>query len=167
MGERKKTNTSFSGKKMKQQKRTKKDSLGLMSFTALLRSANIISNEVHKNLGANNLTVSQFGILEALHKIGPMYQRDLAAQILKTTGNITTVIDNLEKRELVQRIREMKDRRYFQVVLTPEGAKLIKKIYPTHVRRVDQVMDKLTKGEQEELKQLCDKLEQKESAKQD
>lgn len=147
---------------MKQQKRTKKDSLALLSFTALLRSANIISNEVHKNLGANNLTVSQFGILEALHKIGPMYQRDLAAQILKTTGNITTVIDNLEKRELVQRIREMKDRRYFQVVLTPEGAKLIKKIYPAHIRRVDQVMDKLTKNEQEELKQLCDKLEQKE-----
>jgi MarR family transcriptional regulator, 2-MHQ and catechol-resistance regulon repressor len=162
MTERKRTNTPSAGKKMKQQKRTKKDSLALMSFTALLRSANIISNEVHKNLGANNLTVSQFGILEALHKIGPMYQRDLAVQILKTTGNITTVIDNLEKRELVQRIREMKDRRYFQVVLTPEGAKLIKKIYPAHIKRVDQVMDKLTKNEQEELKQLCDKLEQKE-----
>lgn len=152
---------------MKQQKRTKKDSLALMSFTALLRSASIISNEVHKHLGANNLTVSQFGILEALHKIGPMYQRDLAAQILKTTGNITTVIDNLEKRELVQRIREMKDRRYFQIVLTPEGAKLIKKIYPVHIRRVDQIMEKLTKSEQEELKQLCDKLEQKEPATQD
>lgn len=150
---------------MKQQKRSKKDSLALLSFSALLRSANIISSEVHKNLGANNLTVSQFGILEALHKIGPMYQRDLAVQILKTTGNITTVIDNLEKRELVQRIREMKDRRYFQVVLTPEGAKLIKRIYPTHVKRVDQVMDKLTKAEQEELKQLCEKLEQKEQAK--
>lgn len=149
---------------MKQQKRSKKESLALLSFSALLRSANIISNEVHKNLGTNNLTVSQFGILEALHKIGPMYQRDLAAQILKTTGNITTVIDNLEKRELVQRIREMKDRRYFQIVLTPEGAKLIRRIYPAHVKRVDQVMDKLTKDEQEELKQLCEKLQQKEPA---
>lgn len=166
MNEEKRTNT-LAGKKMKQQKRTKKDSLALLSFTSLLRSANIVSNEVHKNLGANNLTVSQFGILEALHKIGPMYQRDLAVQILKTTGNITTVIDNLEKRELVQRIREMKDRRYFQVVLTPEGAKLIKKIYPAHIKRVDQVMNKLTKAEQEELKQLCEKLEQKEPVKQD
>lgn len=163
--ERERERTQYRDKQMKQQKRAKKDSLALLSFSALVRSANIISNEVHKNLGANNLTVSQFGILEALYKLGPMYQRDLAAQILKTTGNITTVIDNLEKRELVQRIREMKDRRYFQVVLTPEGAKLIKRIYPAHVKRVDQVMEKLTKAEQEDLKQLCEKLEQKEPAK--
>mgnify|MGYP001068833497 CR=1 FL=1 len=86
--------------------------------------------------------------------------RDLAEQILKTTGNITTVIDNLEKHELVQRVREVKDRRYFQVILTPEGEKLIRKIFPSHVKRVQQVMDLLTPEEQETLRVLCLKLEQ-------
>lgn len=145
---------------MKQQKKTKKETLEMTSFSALQRSASIVSGEVHKILGPQNLTVSQFGVLEALYVYGPMYQRDLAEQILKTTGNITTVIDNLEKHELVQRVREVKDRRYFQVVLTPEGEKLIRKIFPSHVKRVQQVMDLLTPEEQETLKVLCQKLEQ-------
>lgn len=145
---------------MKQQKKTKKETLGMTSFAALQRCVSIVSGEVHKILGPHNLTVSQFGVMEALYVYGPMYQRDLAEQILKTTGNITTVIDNLEKRELVKRVREVKDRRYFQVVLTPEGDKLIRKIFPSHVKRVQQVMDLLSPEEQEEFKRLCLKLEQ-------
>jgi len=144
---------------MKQQKRAKKESLAVSAFSALQRTANIISNEAHKTLGSHNLTVSQFGVLEALHTLGPMYQRDLAEQILKTTGNITTVIDNLEKRDLVKRVREMKDRRYFQVELTPEGSKLIKKLYPAHVKRIEKIMGTLIKGEQDEFKRLCMKLD--------
>ena len=147
-------------KAMKQQKKTKKETLVMTSFSALQRGASIVSSEVHKILGPQNLTVSQFGVLEALYIYGPMYQRDLAEQILKTTGNITTVIDNLEKRELVQRVREVKDRRYFQVILTPEGDKLIRKIFPLHAKRVQQVMDLLTQDEQEALKALCTKLQQ-------
>ena len=145
---------------MKQPKKTKKETLEMTSFAALQRSASIIAGEVHKILGPQNLTVSQFGVMEALYIYGPMYQRDLAEQILKTTGNITTVIDNLEKRELVKRVREVKDRRYFQVILTPEGDKLIRKIFPSHVKRVGQVMDLLSPEEQEEFKRLCLKLEQ-------
>ena len=144
---------------MKQQKKIKKESLAVETFAALQRCASIISSAAHKTLGSHNLTVSQYGVVEALHKSGPMYQRDLAEEILKTTGNITTVIDNLEKRNLVKRIREMKDRRYFQVVLTPEGEKLIKKLYPSHAKRIEQVMGKLTKEEQEVIKDLCAKLE--------
>lgn len=144
---------------MKQQKKAKKESLPVTAFVTLQRCASIVANEAYRTLGTNNLTVSQFGVLEALHKLGPMYQRDLAQQILKTTGNITTVIDNLEKRDLVQRIREMKDRRYFKVVLTPEGAKLIKKLYPAHTKRIGKIMSNLLKGEQDELKRLCTKLD--------
>lgn len=145
---------------MKQQKKSKKESLEMSAFNALQRCTSIVSGEVHKILGPHNLTVSQFGVLEALYVYGPMYQRDLAEQILKTTGNITTVIDNLEKRDLVKRVREVKDRRYFQVVLTPEGDKLIRKIFPLHVKRVQQVLDLLAPEEQEEFKRLCLKLEQ-------
>ena len=141
-------------------KRTKKDSLAVATFSGLSKTTNLVSTEIHKHLAKHKLTNSQFGVLEALHKLGPMYQRDLAEQILKTTGNITTVIDNLEKRKLVKRVREMKYRRYFQIVLTPEGAKLIKKLYPAHVKRIEKIMGNLLKGEQDELKRLCTKLDE-------
>jgi MarR family 2-MHQ and catechol resistance regulon transcriptional repressor len=114
--------------------------------------------DVHRHLAKHKLTVSQFGVLEALYKLGSMYQRDLAREIVKTTGNITTVIDNLEKNDLVRREREAKDRRYFMVVLTTKGEKLIKKIYPAHAKQVEQAMKRLTKAEQERLSKMLDKL---------
>lgn len=144
---------------MVKRKRVKKDPLAVAAFSRLSKTANLVSTEVHKHLAKHKLTTSQFGVLEALHKLGPMYQRDLAREIVKTTGNITTVIDNLEKNDLVRREREAKDRRYFMVVLTAKGQKLIKKIYPAHARQVDQVLKRLTKAEQERLLKLCEKLE--------
>lgn len=144
---------------MVKRKRTKKDSLAVATFSGLSKTANVVSTEVHKHLAKHKLTTSQFGVLEALHKLGPMYQRDLAQQIVKTTGNITTVIDNLEKNDLVRREREAKDRRYFMVVLTAKGEKLIKKIYPVHAKQIEQVMKRLTKAEQEKLQKICAKLE--------
>jgi len=140
-------------------KRTRKDSLAVATFSRLSKTANVVSMEIHRHLAKHKLTVSQFGVLEALYKLGPMYQRDLAREIVKTTGNITTVIDNLEKNELVRREREAKDRRYFMVVLTTKGEKLIKKIYPAHAKQVEQTMKRLTKAEQERLTALCEKLE--------
>ena len=144
---------------MIKKKRTKKDPLAVATFARLSKTANIISTEIYKPLAKHKLTVSQFGVLEALHKLGPMYQRDLAHEIVKTTGNITTVIDNLEKNDLVRREREAKDRRYFMVVLTTKGEKLIKKIYPAHARQIEQVMKRLTKADQEKLQKICDKLD--------
>jgi MarR family 2-MHQ and catechol resistance regulon transcriptional repressor len=144
---------------MTKKKRTRKDSQAVAAYSQLSKTANIVSTEVHRPLGRHKLTVSQFGVLEALYKLGPMYQRDLAREIVKTTGNITTVIDNLEKNDLVRREREAKDRRYFMIVLTEKGEKLIKKIYPAHAKQVEQVMKRLTKAEQERLQKLCEKLE--------
>lgn len=136
------------------------DSLDVTAFSELSKTANIVSMEAHKHLAQHKLTTSQFGVLEALYKLGPMYQRDLAKEIVKTTGNITTVIDNLEKNDLVRREREAKDRRYFMVVLTAKGNKLIKKIYPDHVQQVEEIMKRLSKAEQERLVKICEKLKE-------
>lgn len=136
----------------------KKEALALETFVKLMRSSNTISSEVNNYLARNKLTMSQFGVLEALYHVGPMYQRDLAEKILKTTGNITTVIDNLEKRKLVERQREMKDRRYFKVVLTPSGKRLTKKVFPDYAAQIEKSMNRLTMTEQKELARLCKKL---------
>jgi len=143
---------------MKHHKQMKRISTGWQSFKSLQLATDHISTEIYTHLTRHKLTVSQFGVLQALHTEGPMHQISLAAQIAKTTGNLTTVIDNLEKRDLVKRVREQKDRRYFKVELTPEGKKLIRKVYPAHVKRVEQVMEKLTGEEQEALRKLCTKL---------
>ena len=132
--------------------------LALSTFVKLLRATEVISSTVHGPLTDLNLTISQFGVLEALYHLGTMCQRDLAKKILKSTGNLTTVIDNLEKRKLVRRKRNENDRRYFDVSLTPKGENLIKEIFPEHSDRIVKEMDYLTKSEQKQLGLLCKKL---------
>ena len=104
------------------------------------------------------LTISQFGVLEALYHKGPLCQRDLAEKILKSTGNITMVIDNLEKRKLVRRERDIEDRRYLTVHLTEPGAELIATVFARVEAAIVLEMAALSHEEQEQLGKLCKKL---------
>lgn len=110
----------------------------------------------HGTLG--NLTISQFGVLEALYHLGPMCQNDLAGKILKSSGNMTMVIDNLEKRSLVTRQRNPDDRRMVTVSLTKNGVDLIERILPEHVAAITDEMKILSPEEQIQLGELCRKL---------
>jgi MarR family 2-MHQ and catechol resistance regulon transcriptional repressor len=132
--------------------------LALSTFTKLIRAAETITTDVHAELTTHNLTISQFGVLEALHHLGAMCQRDIAKKILKSTGNITMVIDNLEKQKLVTRKRNEKDRRFFEIHLTAKGDALISDIFPAHAKRIVENMARLSKTEQLELGRLCRKF---------
>ncbi len=130
----------------------------LDAYLKLVRASESVTSRVTKHLGDDGLTVSQFGVLEALFHLGPLSQRELAQKILKSGGNVTMVIDNLEKRGLVKRERVEADRRLYQVMLTPSGNKLIKSIFPRHAGIIASQMNILKKEELQELGQLCRKL---------
>jgi MarR family 2-MHQ and catechol resistance regulon transcriptional repressor len=104
------------------------------------------------------LSVSQFGVLEAIYHLGPLSQSEIAKKVLKSTGNITLVIDNLEKRDLVKRERQEEDRRYYAVRLTTKGRKLISGTFPRHAAKIVEEMGALSSAEQEALGKLCRKL---------
>lgn len=104
------------------------------------------------------LTSSQFGTLETLYHLGPMCQSEIGKKILRSSGNITLVIDNLEKRGLVRRERAEDDRRRVGVHLTPEGRALIEHVFPEHVALLTAAFNVLTPDEQEQLGKLCKKL---------
>lgn len=139
-------------------KGTRNETTALSTYVKLMRAAESISSSVHGHLNESGLTISQFGVLEALFHLGPLSQADLARKILKSTGNITMVIDNLEKRDLVKRERDPEDRRYYAVRLTEEGKKTIGSIFPRHAGRIVNDMNALSKAEQETLGALCRKL---------
>ena len=130
----------------------------LNTYTKLMRAAESVTVRVHRVLAAPKLTVSQFGVLEALYHKGPLCQRDLAAKILKSTGNITLVIDNLEKNGLVRRVRDNEDRRFLTVHLTETGSTLITKVFGDVEAAIVCEMASLPEHEQELLGTLCKKL---------
>jgi MarR family 2-MHQ and catechol resistance regulon transcriptional repressor len=130
----------------------------LDAYIKLVRASESVTSRVIRHLDDDGLTVSQFGVLEALFHLGPLSQRELAQKILKSGGNVTMVIDNLEKQGLVKRERNEEDRRLYRITLTPTGRKLIKNIFPRHAAKIASQMNILTKEELQELGHLCRKL---------
>ncbi len=137
---------------------TKEEVRALNAFIKLIRAADSVSRRVEAHLSDIGLTVSQFGVLEALYHLGPLFQKDLGRKILTSGGNITMVVDNLEGRGLVRRSRDQKDRRLVSVIISRKGEALIRPFFPGHVRRIVAAMGVLTKAEQEELGRLCKKV---------
>ena len=130
----------------------------LNAFVKLVRASESVSTRIHRHLSDDGLTVSQFGVLEAIYHLGPLNQSEIAKKVLKSTGNITLVVDNLEKRDLVKRERQQEDRRYFAVRLTTKGRKLIGAVFPRHASKIMEEMGVLSSAEQEVLGKLCRKL---------
>ncbi len=138
--------------------------LALDTFIKLTRAVDSLTARLHQYGSMGGLTISQFGVLETLYHLGPMCQSQISSKLLLSTGNITLVIDNLEKRGLVQRRRDSQDRRYITVSLTEAGQALIAQIFPLHAAAIAEEMSVLEPGEQEALGQLCRKLGRKEKS---
>lgn len=131
----------------------------LETYTKLMHAAGSTSTKIQRGVMAEErLTESQAGVLEALLNLGPLTHSEIARKLRKTGGNITLVVDNLEKRSLVRRVRNAMDRRAVEVHLTPRGRRLIERVYPRLVEEIVDQMSALTDDEQEELGRLCRKL---------
>ncbi|MGB8541850.1 MAG: MarR family transcriptional regulator [Candidatus Acidiferrales bacterium] len=130
----------------------------LNAFINLARASNSVLTRLSTDLERHGITTSQFGILETLLHLGPMCQRALGEKLLRSGGNITMVLDNLEKHGLVQRVRQKEDRRMIVIHLTAKGRKLISQVFPQHAKEIAREMNRLTANEQEELRRLCRKL---------
>jgi MarR family 2-MHQ and catechol resistance regulon transcriptional repressor len=139
-------------------KGTPRERRALAAYINLLRATNTISSQAMKHLDAHGLTPSQFAVLEALFHVGPMCLSDLARKILRTSGNLTMVVDNLEKSGLVKRVQSSNDRRYISVEITEKGSEIIADIFPEHATQVTRLMARLSPEEQDTLRELCRKL---------
>lgn len=130
----------------------------LEAYIKLSRATEAVNNRVNDHLHQQGLTVSQFGVLEALYYRGPLPVGQLAEKILRSSANLTLVVDNLAKRGLVTRARRPDDRRAVEVTLTDEGRALIAGLMPGHVAGVVAAFTVLSPEEQMTLAALCRRL---------
>lgn len=129
----------------------------LNAFIKLQRAAESVATRVHAVLPAN-LTITQFGVLESLYHMGPLCQGELAEKLLRSGGNLTLVVDNLEKAGLVVRERDPADRRFVVVKLTEAGSDFIAKLFPKVVANIVQETNILSSTELSDLGRLCKKI---------
>ena len=129
----------------------------LDAFIKLMRAAESVSTRSHTVL-PSDLTITQFGVLEVLHHLGPMCPSELAGKLLKSAGNLTLVVDNLAKARLVRRERNTDDRRFLTIHLTEKGQAFIAGLFPRVAAAITAEFAGLTPAELAALGDLCRKL---------
>lgn len=130
----------------------------LRGFVKLNRACMSVNRFVHAHLAEHNLTPTQFGVLDALVHLGPLTVSVLAGKILCSQNSLSSVIDTMEKSQLVMRERSATDRRVVLVSLTDAGRDRFNQAWPDHLVRITVAFDVLTGPELQELERLLRKL---------
>lgn len=136
---------------------TKAETDALNAYIKLMRAAESVTARAHSVL-PKEITLSQFGVLETLLHRGPLCQSELAGKLLKSGGNITLIVDNLEKAGYVTRERDQDDRRFITVSLTAKGRTFITELFPKVAASITREFSALSSAEQFTLGWLCKKV---------
>ncbi|MCB8962793.1 MAG: MarR family transcriptional regulator [Ardenticatenales bacterium] len=134
-------------------------------YIKLMRAADAVNARVNNHLSTATLSVSQFGALETLYHLGPLEQGEIGAKILRSSGNLSLVIDSLATRGLVVRQRDPEDRRRIIIHLTEAGRQVIDNLFPPHVANIVQEMAVLSPEEQEQMAALCRRVGRQDTGK--
>ncbi len=106
------------------------------------------------------LTPSQFDVISTLGNTPGMTFNKLAEKTLTTKGELTGIIDRLEKKGLVRREVPPEDRRSFLAILTPEGEEVFAETFPAHIAHLKQRFGHLEQQELEQLRVALEKIKQ-------
>jgi DNA-binding MarR family transcriptional regulator len=110
------------------------------ALLALLRTAENLWNASREFFAQWDLSPSQFNVLNLLYdQSAGCTQVELSRHLIMHRSNVTGLVDRLELRGLLRRQDSPKDRRAFNVLLTPAGKKLIRQIQPHYYQAAETV----------------------------
>ena len=107
------------------------------------------------------LSPSARGVLAVVEGAGqPLEPSVIAERLVVTTGSMTSLLDNLEKRGLIRRLPHPHDRRKLLIDITPAAQTIVDELLPAlHTRERDVIGDALTAAEQRSLLRSLAKLQ--------
>jgi MarR family 2-MHQ and catechol resistance regulon transcriptional repressor len=131
---------------------------GIHLWLVLWKAYDAVREHADRHIHSLGLGFSDFGVLEVLLHKGPMPVNALGEKIRLTSGSITTLVDRLEKKALVERRDDKSDRRARVVHLTAAGRKLIGCAFADHEAAMEKATAGLSATEKEEAAELLKKL---------
>ena len=99
------------------------------AFLELLRTTDMLSRGLVKVLKTEDLSGTQYNVLRILRgSPGGLPCGEIASRMITRDSDITRLLDRLEKRGLISRCRETKDRRMVMARIAPDGLKLLARL---------------------------------------
>jgi MarR family 2-MHQ and catechol resistance regulon transcriptional repressor len=131
----------------------------VMLWVRLAMTFNVVYQEIKHELNKEgNITVPQLEIISCLDRTKGLSLSEIAERLLVTGGNITGLIDRMERDGYVHRVRDKTDRRVIRAVLTEKGFELYKSFLPRYKDIMHRINSGLTEEERKQLQHLLKKL---------
>lgn len=127
-------------------------------WLVMMKAYQPLKDHALRNIEASGLCMSDFATLEVLLHKGPQPVNVIGEKVQLTSGSITTAVDRLEKKGLVERQPSPTDRRIRLVQLTPKGRTLIDAVFIAHEQALQTATSGLTPDEKSQLIVLLKKL---------
>ena len=134
----------------------------LRTWLRMLSCETVIEQQLRTLLRENfSVTLPQFDVLSELERAGdPLTMSQLSKELMVSNGNVTGVIDRLEKTGFAKRVRAEHDRRVQYIELTPKGRKEFDKMAAQHERWLADLLSDLSLPEMSKLQELLLKTRQ-------
>jgi len=136
--------------------------LGLEAWLQMIRTFWTLQSKVEDSLKKHKLTLAQFDLLAMLLGLEGLNQQELADKLAVTKGNMVGLVNRLSRRGFVRRVPSRKGRRANVIRLTAAGRKLVRAALPDHLHLVSAMLSPLTSSEQEKLRTLLRRLDERE-----
>jgi DNA-binding MarR family transcriptional regulator len=138
------------------------DHSALRIWLRLLTCTQLIEKRVRAGLREEfNTTLPRFDLMAQLERHAEgLKMNELSRLLMVTGGNVTAIVDQLEKEALVERFDEPDDRRAWRIRLTASGRKSFAEMARAHEQWVVELLGGLSRREHDELLKLLAKLKQ-------
>lgn len=114
--------------------------------------------KAEENISPLGISIPAYRMMSYLIENGPTSMAKLAISVDVSQGWITSIVDQLEQREMVRRIRSDTDRRIINIEILDGGLEVVEKVKELHLQFVRRTMGKFSDQEQVEFMELLQKL---------
>ncbi len=123
----------------------------LNTLIVLFKAYQSLNRTVKDSLNHTQLSVNEFTVMEALYTKKELSTQQIIDKILIPNSSLTYVLDTLQKRKYIKRVRDNHDKRRQLITLSKEGEELFKDIYQQHYSHMKEIFDELTIDQKQQL----------------
>ncbi|PLW80113.1 hypothetical protein C0585_04325 [Candidatus Woesearchaeota archaeon] len=128
-------------------------------FKLLKRDVDLLMELKNKKENKFGVTEPQMNVLWVLKMDDEKFtQADLSKKLNSSKANMSTLIDRMEKQDLIERVPDPNNKKVNNIILTKIGEKKIEEMFPSALKTAKNIFRNFTKEEKETLLLLLDKL---------
>ncbi|MCD8864124.1 MarR family winged helix-turn-helix transcriptional regulator [Staphylococcus arlettae] len=128
------------------------------AFIGLNRTLDYLEKIVREDVKQYGLNITEFAVLELLYNKGDQPIQRIRERVLIASSSISYVVDKLEEKGCVTRIRNQQDKRIINASLTQQGRHIMDEIFPKHAETIQSTFSILTDEELQTLQNTLKKL---------